>query len=312
MRRFTDTPTKADKTPTFTDSSRRTTVTGATSPGPKLPEFLKGYDRITGSRDSYGIVQPISEGGMGSVFLGKTSSSADVAIKFSKQEDMNHYIAREYFLLKLISHPNVVGVYDGGTVNGYNFIVTEYLGGCDLHDELITTGYPHADAAVGIAIEVLKGLEAVHAVGAVHGDIKPANIFLFDQPSDLIVKIIDFGLATAFSEAKTNLSVRGTPGYLSPEQAAGGPYDRRADLFSVGVLLYTLITGHNPFRGPDALTKTIYSNVIRPIELAPYIPPELDGIILRSLRKSPCDRFQSAKEFREALEMVLPAMVPAG
>ncbi|MDQ2975027.1 MAG: tetratricopeptide repeat protein [Acidobacteriota bacterium] len=273
----------------------------------------------------YRILEPLGEGGMGTVYLAEdTHLGRRVAIKFpSVNSDSHDYRARflrEARAVSELNHPCIATLFDyGETKQGRPFLVMELAKGRPLAD-LMQKGELSLSRAVTIVTEVAMALVEAHARGVVHRDIKPSNIMIDDGGQ---VKVLDFGLAKQLNkdhilssepEAQTLLStetrsgvVLGTPAYLSPEQAVGSAVDGRSDLFSLGTLLYEAITGRTPFAGNSFIE--IAANVLH-IEPAPpskinaIVPRELDFITLKALAKKPNKRYQSAREMIADLNAV--------
>lgn len=262
---------------------------------------------------------------MGTVYLAEdTHLGRRVAIKFpSVNSDSHDYRARflrEARSVSELSHPGIATLFDyGETSEGRPFLVMELARGRPL-TELFRKGELNLSRAVAIVTDVAAALVEAHARGVVHRDIKPSNIMIDDNGQ---VKVLDFGLAKQLNkdhvqgsepEAQTLLStetqsgvVLGTPAYLSPEQATGGPIDGRSDLFSLGTLLYEAITGRTPFAGHSFIE--IAANVLHvepaaPSRVNPMVPRELDFITLKALAKKPSKRYQSAKELIADLNAV--------
>jgi eukaryotic-like serine/threonine-protein kinase len=305
-----------------------------------VPEELKnpasstaGYiDPLAGTR--YRTLALLGRGGMGEVVeaehlgLGKR-----VVVKLLRPElaavpELVQRMQIEARSLAAVVSPHVVQVSDfGQTADGRTYLVMERLYGRTLAAELEARGALPIAEAIGYVIEVLAGLDAAHAMGIVHRDIKPENVFLCDPSRDAprTVKILDFGIAKVLNVAvegrgpalphlaTENGALVGTPRVVSPEQARGKPVDPRADLYSVGLLLYTIVAGRGPFadlRDPVALLKAHVEE--RPVPPSRHahqpVHPMLDAAILRALEKRPEDRFQSAMEFAAELRCILAAM----
>jgi hypothetical protein len=204
--------------------------------------------------------------------------------------------------------PNVVSVYEvGTTVKGAPYIAMELLRGHDLGWHLRHRTRLTLDEAVGIAEQVASGLEAARKAGIVHRDLKPQNVFLAQRErSTPIWKILDFGVSrlAGTSGTLTQDQLVGTPGYMSPEQAAGIEATHRSDVFSFGAMVYRALTGELPFTGPDTpqvLYQVVYKNPARPSELCPELPPDVDLVLAIALAKDMEDRFPSALDFAAAL-----------
>jgi serine/threonine protein kinase len=246
-----------------------------------------------------------------------------VAIKVLSPQFASNATARKRFTREAqaaaaVAHEHVVTIHaveDSGPVP---YIVMQFVAGISLQDRLDRTGALELKEILRIGLQTACGLAAAHAQGLVHRDIKPANILLENGIER--VKITDFGLARAVDDAGLTQSgvVAGTPMYMAPEQAAGDPVDHRADLFSLGSVLYALCTGRPPFRasGTLAVLRRVSEEEPRPIqEINPEIPDWLGDIIAKLHAKRPEDRFQSAYEVAELLEQHLahfqqPGQVP--
>jgi serine/threonine-protein kinase len=254
---------------------------------------------------------------MGSVYWAKHQVlGRDVAIKFSPPGQGPHQLSRfvrEAHIVGKFHHRNIVNVLDAGTLpeQGRMFLVMELLHGEALSRRLVP-GRPMApEDALPILIEVCRGLEAAHEAGVVHRDIKPENVFLANVPGEGIVpKLLDFGISRTFDTLKdpitANGELLGTPAYMSPEQALGrAGVDYRADLWSVGVILYETLTGSQPFFAPNthALLRRIIEEPPSPMPV--WVDERLQAICLRCLQKKPEERYQDAAALRADLENVL-------
>jgi serine/threonine-protein kinase len=217
-------------------------------------------------------------------------------------------VARERFLREGqaaggIDHPNIIRVFDVGDdeESGEMYIVMELVSGPSL-ETWLQEGTLEFQRAVTLIGQIASGLDAAHARGIIHRDIKPSNILL---THDGIAKLADFGITQVASSALTqDLSSLGTPAYMSPEQVKGKILSSRADLFSLGVLTYEMLSGRKPFEGPDivSVTHAIAHGSFVPISVAnPDLPQALDPVMEKILAKEPADRFESGQEFFEAL-----------
>lgn len=266
-----------------------------------------------GRLDQFDIVSVIGRGGMGIVLRGfDTYLERDVAVKVLDPNMAEDELARKRFCRESrtaasINHENVVAVHHVAheETSDIPYLVMQLIDGDSL-DALLARGRLQFRDIVSIGAQVAAGLAAAHEKGLIHRDVKPGNVLIERRTSR--VKLTDFGLARAAEDVRltgTGL-VTGTPLYMAPEQARGDEIDARADLFSLGVLLYELCTGQTPFeaRTPLAVLKRLTEERHRPVrELNPEIPEWLADVIDRLLAKSPADRFQSAREVAAILDL---------
>jgi hypothetical protein len=279
-----------------------------------------------GRLSHYEILAVLGRGGFG-VVLKAQDDVLDrvVAIKVLAPAVASNGTARSRFKREAkaaaaISHDHVVGIHAVGEANGVAFIVMQFIAGVSLQQRLDGSGPLELKEILRIGLQTAAGLGAAHAQGLVHRDIKPANILLENGIER--VKITDFGLARTIDDASLTQSgvIAGTPMYMAPEQAAGEAVDHRADLFSLGSVLYTMCTGRPPFRATStmAVLKRVIDETPQPIkDINPDIPVWLCDIIARLHAKKPADRFQSAAEVSGLLEQWLahvqqpsPGMMP--
>jgi eukaryotic-like serine/threonine-protein kinase len=205
-----------------------------------------------------------------------------------------------------LSHPHIVNIYDVGEENGIYFMVMEYVDGRNLKDHIREKGRLPVEEAMHIASQIAEALEEAHAAGMVHRDIKPQNI-LFSR--DGKVKVTDFGIAIAGDGVTVTVGdqIVGSVQYISPEQARGGIAIKQSDLYSLGIVLYEMVTGKVPFTGesPVALAmKHVQEEIVPPRRLVPGIPRELEQIILKAVQKDTAERYTSTSEFLEDLRSV--------
>ena len=259
----------------------------------------------------YRIERELGRGGMAKVFLGTdTVLGRTVAVKilapqYADDDSFVQRFRREAQAAASITHPNIVSVFDTGSDDGIHFIVMEYVEGRTLAEILAGGGRILPDRAIDIAMDVDRALEAAHARGVIHRDIKPGNIML-DPRGD--VKVTDFGIARVTTTADTvaqTAAIMGTAAYLSPEQAQGLPNDGRSDIYSLGCVLFEMVTGRPPFLGDSPVavaSKQVLEQPVPPSRLNSDITADLDAVILRTLAKNPANRYQSADEMRADLE----------
>ncbi|WP_377270399.1 protein kinase [Peterkaempfera sp. SMS 1(5)a] len=268
----------------------------------------------------YQLTRRLGRGGMAEVFaaqdlrLGRT-----VAVKLLRTELAQDDVARQRFTREAhsvasLNHHAVVAVYDTGEeelANGDSmpYIVMELVEGRTVRDLLVDEEAPPVDQALIIIAGVLEALAYSHRHGIVHRDIKPANVIITTAGA---VKVMDFGIARALTGAASTMTqtgmVMGTPQYLSPEQALGKAVDHRSDLYATGCMLYELLTLRPPFTGDTPLSvvyQHVQDNPVPPSQAHHRVPPQLDGLVLRSLAKNPDERFQSADEFRAHVQQTL-------
>ena len=271
----------------------------------------------------YEIVAPIGAGGMGEVYRARdTRLGRDVAIKvlpgeFAQDPERLRRFEREAKATAALSHPNLLAVHDLGTFAGVPYLVEELLEGESLK-ERIERGALAVPEAVGIAVQMARGLAAAHEKRIVHRDLKPANVFL---GKDGLVKILDFGLAKlvegvpvgeadTLTHAPTGATefgrVLGTVAYMAPEQARGMPVEERADVFAFGVVLYEMVAGARPFRGETATDTVAAILKEEPPRLPASVPGDLVAVIGTCLAKDPERRYRGGSDLLAALEAVRP------
>jgi len=275
---------------------------------------------------SYEILEPLGAGGMGEVYRARdTRLARDVAIKVLPADRLSDPARRARFeqearAASQLNHPNIVTIHEIESADGIDFIVMELVRGRTL-DALIPGPGMRLGEALRIAIPLADALAAAHTAGIVHRDLKPANIMVTPEG---VIKVLDFGLAKlrphdrTDSEEATTMDARaapltragtvaGTPAYMSPEQASGGPVDARSDIFSFGAVLYEMLTGHRAFRGTssaETLAAVLKEQPKPPSELVPEVPRDLERIVLRCLRKDPGRRFHHATDLKVELQEV--------
>lgn len=266
--------------------------------------------------DRYEILERVGVGGMAEVFKGKDHKlNRFVAVKVLKEEfrDNKGFIKKfkeEAQAAAGLAHPNIVNVYDVGDEHGIYYIVMELVEGITLKNYIERKGQLTVKEATSIAIQVSAGLEVAHNNQIVHRDIKPQNIIISREGK---VKVTDFGIAKATTSQTTTSSAMGSVHYASPEQARGGYVDHRSDIYSLGVVLYEMVTGRVPFDGDTAVTvavKHLQDKMVLPTAYNPDIPFSLEQIIKKCMEKSPERRYQDIGDLLADLKQSL--MDPEG
>ncbi len=258
------------------------------------------------------ISQEIGRGGMGRVFLAQEEmGDGKVAIKvlapeLAQESGFLHRFQREIDTLRLLDHPGIVRFFESGYEGGHYYYAMEYIEGQSLDELLHAQGRLPWDQVLEIALKICPALRHAHDHGIIHRDIKPPNILV---THDGQVKLTDFGIAKVFASGQLTATggVVGTAEFLSPEQAAGKPVSKRSDLYSLGVVLYLLITARHPFEGTsfvDLLHKHRYAQFDRPIKLVPELPYEIDELICQLLDKDPAKRPADCLVLAKQLELL--------
>ena len=269
-------------------------------------------DKYIGKRldGRYEIHELIGVGGMANVYrCNDTVDDREVAIKILKDEYLNNeeFIRRfknESKAIAMLSHPNIVKVYDVSFGDMIQYIVMEYIDGITLKEYIESQGIIEWKDVIHLMTQVLKALQHAHESGIVHRDIKPQNIMLLQ---DGTIKVTDFGIARFSDKATRTMTDQaiGSVHYIAPEQAKGSVTDGKTDIYSVGVMLYEMLTGRLPFDGDSAVTVALMqlqSTPKRPREVNPGIPIGLEQITIRAMQKQPEDRYASAAEMLSDLE----------
>ncbi len=278
----------------------------------------------------YRLIEKLGEGGMGTVFLAEDINlKRRVALKVMKPHVAAETISRERFFREAraaaaLDHDNIVAIHGIGEDNGIPYLAMPLLKGQTLGALLDKGPRPELPTILKIGRDVALGLAAAHGQGLVHRDIKPDNIWIEpfggdDSAVQVRAKILDFGLARPRKEGEELLTqtgaILGTPSYMAPEQARGLPIDQRADLFSLGCVLYEMCAGRRPFTGADTmavLTSLIADRPYEPRALNPDVPPALSNLIMLLLEKDVSRRPGSAKEVAEALRQIMPGISSGG
>ena len=272
----------------------------------------------------YQFLERLGAGGMGEIYRAQdTRLNRFVAIKVltgsgSSDPDRRRRFIQEAQSASALNHPNIITIHDILTEGDSQFMVMEHVQGKTLAD-LIPKGGLRVPQVLKYAMQMTDALQTAHSAGIIHRDLKPGNVMVTEAG---LVKVLDFGLAKlaepdsiSQDEATRTISnaprtvegtILGTVAYMSPEQAQGKKVDTRSDIFSLGVVLYEMITGSRAFQGESTIAtlSAILRDSARPIaETAPDTPPQLEEIVLKALQKNPDDRYQTMKEMHMALEI---------
>lgn len=249
--------------------------------------------------DRYEVVGQIGTGGMSDVYKAKDHTLGRyVAIKVLKEEfsEDTNFVTKfrsEAQAAAGLEHPNIVNIYDVGSENGIHYIVMEYVEGITLKTYIEKKGQLNYKETLSIAIQVSRGIQAAHAKHIIHRDIKPQNIII---STDGKVKVTDFGIARAVSEHTIHSDVMGSVHYASPEQARNGYVSNRSDIYSLGIVMYEMVTGRVPFDGDSTVAVAIQhlqDEMVPPSTYAPNLPISLEKIIQKCTQKSPDRRYDS-------------------
>ena len=261
----------------------------------------------------YEVIRLLGEGGMANVYLGEdTILNRKVAIKvlrgdLANDEKFLRRFQREALSASSLSHPNIVEMYDVGEDDGNFYIVMEYIEGRNLKQLLKRRNSLTLNEVMDIMLQLTDGIAHAHDSYIIHRDIKPQNILILDNG---LVKITDFGISTALNSTQltqTN-SVMGSVHYLPPEQATGKAASIKSDIYSMGILMYELLTGKLPFKGDNAVEialKQMKEKIPSILEEKPNIPQSVENIVLRACAKNPKNRYDDAKEMHDDLEKCL-------
>jgi eukaryotic-like serine/threonine-protein kinase len=297
-----------------------------------------GFDPLLGATldGRFKVVEPIGAGGMGRVYRAmQLPMNRPVALKvlnsnfgLGRDEAFRQRFLVEAELTSKLRHPNSVTVIDSGcTKEGFFYIAMEYLEGDTLEDVLLQEGALPWRRALNIAQQVARALREAHALGVVHRDLKPANVFLLNHGDDQDqVKVLDFGLVKSFvagaeieGRAITQQGMlMGSPPYMSPEQGDRNEADPRSDIYSLGIVLYEMLTGAPPFTGraPLEVIMKHVNDPVPPLKIPSHlevVPPELEALVRKCLAKSPMDRLQSLDEVLGAMqELTSPSFATPG
>jgi len=269
----------------------------------------------------YEILAELGRGAMGAVYkardpqIGRTVAIKTILTAGLSADELVQYKQRFYREAQTagqVNHPGIITIHDiAEDEKGQPYLVMEFVDGVTLHRMLRPGHSGHLperlplDQSLDLAAQVAEAMDFAHRQGVVHRDIKPGNIMITAEGR---AKIADFGIAKfTDAEATRTTTVLGTPAYMAPEQLRGGNIDARSDIFSLGAMLYWIITGQKPFPGEDLTSvsfKVVYTDPAKPTEIAPDLPKDLDTVISRCLAKNPGDRYQNAKELANDLAAI--------
>ena len=286
----------------------RTGTASAHQPGRAFGFAELTAGAILGGR--YEIIETLGQGGMGAVYKARDREvDRVVALKVIRPELANQpqilaRFKRELILSRQVTHKNVVRIFDLGEADNIKFITMEFVDGRDLHSLLRANTPLSLEQKVKIVIQVCRALEAAHAEGVVHRDLKPQNIMLENTGR---VVVMDFGIAHSMEESGGTSTgmLLGTPAYVSPEQAKGEKIDTRSDIYTLGIVFYELLTGKVPFESETVvglLLKRIQERPVPPIERDKEIPQALSDVVLKCLIVEKEHRYQTTREVQNDLE----------
>ncbi len=271
--------------------------------------------------DRYQLIEPIAEGGMGTVWRARhVGLDSTVALKIlcaarAQDPHMRRRFLREARLGARARHPNIVQVHDVGETDGRPYVAMELVEGRPI-DEWIEWENPTVSDFLWVVLQAIAGLDAAHNARVIHQDVKPDNLLVSRNTTGVVAKLIDFGISRDPSEESLSDSatVVGTLHYMAPERLHDRTPDPRADLYSLGLVLYEGLAGRSPFRGErvDSLVREIESGRRIPLrKLAPWVPSELAYVVERAIRVDPDRRFQSAHAMGKALQKARRRLAPA-
>ena len=261
--------------------------------------------------DRYEILDKIGTGGMSDVYKAKDHIlGREVAVKVLKQEFAEDVTFVTKFRSEAqsaagLEHANIVNIYDVGSENGMYYIVMEYVEGITLKTYIEKKGQLNFKEAISIAIQVGRGIEAAHNKGIIHRDIKPQNIIISTEGK---VKVTDFGIARATTSNTIHADVMGSVHYASPEQARNGYVDGKSDIYSLGIVMYEMVTGRVPFDGDTTVAvalQHLQEEMVAPSAYAPELPISLEKIILKCTMKSPDRRYATIEDLLLDLKKAL-------
>ena len=269
----------------------------------------------------YRLSERLGSGGMAEVYLAHDDVlDRDVALKvlssrYSHDEEFVERFRREAQSAAALSHPNIVSIFDRGeSEDGTYYIAMEYLSGGTLKDRIVKRGALPARTAAAVAQQIAEALKVAHDSEVIHRDIKPHNILITDSGD---IKVTDFGIARAASSSTMTRtgSILGTAHYLSPEQAMGEPVGPSSDIYSLGVVLYEMLTGELPYDAETPIgiaMKHVNGHLREPMEVDPSIPQGINDITMKMLARDPADRYQDTTQLITDLGRVSDGFEPSG
>jgi serine/threonine protein kinase len=270
----------------------------------------------------YRLLGLIGEGGMGQVFRARdTEIGRHVAIKvlptdLASQPGYRERFRREAHTAAQLTEPHVIPIFDTGEIDGRLYLVMPIIDGIDVASLLNRDGPMRPQLAVRVIGQLASALDAAHAQGLVHRDVKPSNALITGTAGREFVYLIDFGIThdSAATKLTRTGSILGTLAYMAPERFTSGKADARADIYALGCVLHECLTGSQPFPG-DSMEQQVAGHLTvdppRPSGLRPGIPTGFDDVIARAMAKNPDDRYQNAQDLVEAAEQVLTQPIPA-
>jgi serine/threonine protein kinase len=292
--------------------------------GAQEPASAAPFGPGTILNDKYRIDRLLGEGGMGRVYQAlHLGIGRDVALKvlmreFNQMDDVVARFRREAWAANRIAHPNIVEILDSGTTeDGQLYYAMELLAGIDLGELLRREGRLKADRATRIALQICQGLSAAHEAEVIHRDLKPENVFVVSRPDEPeFVKIVDFGVARMPHGTEKTFPglAMGTPEYMAPEQAEKRGHDHRVDIYSMGVVLYEMLTGGVPFKGNtynEVLYRKVSEKLTPPSERGVELPDDLQRLVLSALDNNPDQRPQTMQQLAYELRKILEGRAAA-
>lgn len=287
--------------------------TARTSPEALIGQLIDGRLRVLSliSRGSMGAVYRAEQVNLGRVVAVKVVSLDTAYVGADEQASADQRFMNEAATLARLAATNTVRIYDFGVWRGRPYLVMEYIAGQNLASVLQREGALAPERALDIAVQICRSLREAHRIGVIHRDLKPANILVTVGEDGELVKVVDFGLVKGVEDQSETTSAGrlvGSPNYMSPEHIREDPVDPRSDIYSVGLLLFRMLTGHLPFDRQGTVATLVAHLEDEPTRLADrlpdgeHLPEAFEWTVATCLKKDPDDRFASVDEFRKALE----------